>query len=137
MHLTSLGDRSFTTLPRVTTRAAAIAAACALALAAGGCGGDDDEPAAGAPDPNDKRAVALACIRDEQGLDARLEGEKSIQVDGSGGARIEFLLSGGEAEGRQFLGGAQGAEQIGPALLFVNDADDEQLEKIEGCLEDG
>ena len=125
------------TLTRVTTRAAAIAAAWALAVTAAGCGGDDDKPAAeGAPDPNDKRAVALACIRDDQGLDARLSGEKSIQVDGSGGARIEFLLSGGEAEGRQFLGGAQGAEQIGSALLFVNDADEEQLEKIEGCLQD-
>ena len=117
------------------TRLAAIAAACAAALAIAGCGGNDKEPAAeGAPDPNDKRAVALACIRDQEGLEARLSGEKSIQVDGVGGPRIEFLLSSGEAEGRQFLGGAQGAEQIGSALLFVNDADEEQLEKIEACL---
>ena len=119
------------------TRVAAIAAACAAALAMAACGGSDKEPAAkGAPDPNDKRAVALACIRDQEGLDARLDGEKSIQVDGVGGARIEFLLSGGEAEGRQFLGGAQGAEQIGSALLFVNDADEEQLKKVESCLAD-
>ena len=136
MHLTSLGERPFTTLPGVRTRPAAIAAAWALALAAGGCGGDDKATAEGEPDPNDKRAVAFACIRDDEGLDARLSGEKSIQVDGTGGPRIEFLLSGGEAEGRQFLGGAQGAEQIGSALLFVNDAGDEQLKKIEECLED-
>ena len=124
------------TLRRVTTRAATIAVACAL-IGGTGCGGSDSTPAAeGAPDPNDKRAVALACIRDEQGLDARLSGEKSIQVDGPGGARIEFLLSGGEAEGRQFLGGAQGAEQIGSARLFVNDAGEDQLEKVEACLQD-
>lgn len=125
------------TLRRVTTRAATIAAACALTIGGAGCGGSDSTPAAeGAPDPNDKRAVALACIRDDQGLDARLSGEKSIQVDGRGGARIEFLLSGGEAEGRQFLGGAEGAEQIGSALLFVNDAGEDQLEKVEACLQD-
>jgi hypothetical protein len=124
------------TLRRVTSRAATIAAACALVIVVGGCGGSGGDPAAeGAPDPNDKRAVALECIR-EEGLDARLSGEKSIQVDGPGGARVEFLLTGGEAEGRQFLGGAQGAEQIGSALLFVNEADEDQLEKVEECLED-
>ncbi len=122
------------TLPGVTTRAAL--AACALSLAVAGCGGESKPDAGGAPDPNDKRAIALACIRDEQGLEARLSGERAIQVDGPGGARIEFLLSGGEAEGRQFLGGAQNAEQIGSALLFVNQAGEEQLTKVETCLED-
>ncbi|HEV2724555.1 MAG TPA: hypothetical protein VGV10_07965 [Thermoleophilaceae bacterium] len=121
----------------MTTRAAALAAACALSLAVAGCGAEGKSEAGGAaPDPNDKRAVALACIRDEQGLEARLSGEKAIQVDGPGGARIEFLLSSGEAEGRQFLGGAQNAEQIGSALLFVNQAGEEQLTKVETCLED-
>ena len=118
----------------MTTRAAACAAACALTLTFAGCG-SESKPAAGGPDPNDKRAVALACIRDE-GLPARLAGEKSIEVDGTGGPRVEFLLSSGEAEGKQFQGGAQGAEQIGSALLFVNAASEEQLKKIETCLED-
>ncbi len=116
------------------TRAAAFTAACAFALTSAGCGSESKSGKAG-PDPNDKRAVALACIRDEQGLPARLSGQKSIQVDGPGGPRVEFLLSGGEAEGRQFQGDAQGAEQIGSALLFVNQADDEQLKKLETCLE--
>ena len=114
------------------TRAVVAVAACALALTAG-CG-SDDKPVPAGVDRNDKRAVALACIRDD-GLEARLAGEKSIQVDGPGGARIEFLLSSGEAEGRQFLGGAQGAEQIGSALLFVNASSEEELKKIETCLE--
>ena len=114
------------------TRAVAAAAACALALAAG-CG-SDDKPIPAGVDKNDKRAVALACIKAD-GLDARLSGDKAIDVDGREGARIEFLLSSGEAEGRQFLGGAQGAEQIGSALLFVNAASEEDLKKIETCLE--
>jgi len=115
------------------TRSAAFASACALALASAGCG-TSSKPGKG-PDPNDKRAVALGCIRDEQGLPARLTGQKSIQVDGPGGPRIEFLLSNGEAEGRQFQGDAQGAEQIGSALLFVNQGNDDQLKKLETCLE--
>jgi hypothetical protein len=116
------------------TRAVACGLACALALGGIGCG-SQSKPAAGGPNPNDKRAVALACIRDQQGLDAHLTGQKSIKVDGAGGPRVEFLLSGGEAEGRQFQGDAQGAEQIGSALLFVNAANDDQLKKIETCLE--
>ena len=50
-----------------------------------------------------------------------LVGEQSIQVDGPGGPRVEFFVSSGEAEARQFQGEAQGAEQVGAALLFVND----------------
>ena len=33
---------------------------------------------------------------------------------------IEFFVSSGEAEAQQFQGEAQGAEQVGAALLFVN-----------------
>lgn len=117
-----------------TQRLPALTAACALALTYAGCG-TESKPASGAPNPNDKRAVALSCIRDEQGLPARLTGQKSIQVDGPGGPRIEFLLSSGEAEGRQFQGGAQSAEQIGSALLFVNQASEDDLKKLETCLE--
>ena len=112
-------------------------AALALALAAPGCSSDD--PITGGeegPDPNDKRAVALECITGEAGLEARNTGEKSIQVDGPGGPRIEFFVTGGEAESYQFKGLAQAAEQIGPSLLFVNQGTDEDLEKIETCLEE-
>lgn len=106
---------------------------CALALAGGGCG--SSEPATGdEPDPNDKRAVALDCFTNDAGLDAELVGEQSIQVAGPGGPRVEFLLSTGEAESLQFQGEAQGAEQVGPALLFVNDGSDEVLKSLEDCL---
>ena len=120
-------------------RRSAAAAACAAALALAACGGSDEAARPGgkgqAPDPNDKRAVALDCIVNEEQLPARLVGEQSIQV-GAGGPRIEFLISGGEAEGRQFQGDAQGAEQIGSTLLFLNDGTEDQLEKLERCLDD-
>lgn len=117
------------------TRPATVAAACVLALAAAGCGSGGNSPAEG-PNPNDKRAVALTCIREEQGLQARFAGEKSIQVNGIGGPRVEFFVTSGEAEGKQFQGGAQAAEHIGAALLFVNQASEEQLMKVETCLGD-
>ena len=78
---------------------------------------DDNGSSGGGPDPNDKRAVALNCITNREGLDARLVGEKSIQVDGPSGPRAEFFVSSGEAEALQFQGDAQGAQQIGAALL--------------------
>jgi hypothetical protein len=116
-------------------RTTASIVACALALAASGCGigGDDDSIRNAGPNPNDKRGVALSCIKGED-VPATLIGEKSIQVDGPTGPRIEFFVSSGEAEARQFQGEAQGAEQVGAALLFVNQGNDEVLKKIEDCL---
>jgi hypothetical protein len=116
----------------MTARAIALAAACALSVFAAGCGGDGG--GGGGDDAADKRGVAFGCITREKGMDARLEGDKAIQVEGRNGPRVEFFVSSGEAEARQFQGEAQGAEQIGVALLFVNRASDEDLESIEDCL---
>jgi hypothetical protein len=114
----------------------ASAVACAAAVAASGCGGggDDDAIRQAGPNPNDKRSVALACITREKELPARLVGEKSIELEGPDAPRIEFFVSSGEAEARQFRGEAQEAEQVGAALLFVNGGSDEVLLKVEQCL---
>jgi hypothetical protein len=114
----------------------ASAVACAAALSASGCGGggDDDAIRQAGPNPNDKRSVALACITRQKEVPARLVGEKSIQVEGPDGPRVEFFVSSGEAEALQFQGKGQGAEQVGAALLFVNGGNDEVLEKLEDCL---
>ena len=111
--------------------ARALIALAALALA--GCGNDDDAIRNAGPNPNDKRGVALACIQGA-GVPAGLAGEKSIQVEGADAPRIEFFVSSGEAEARQFQGEGQGAEQVGAALLFVNGGADDVLEKVENCL---
>ena len=115
------------------TRLSTVIAAGTLCLVAVGCG-SSNEPPGDEVDINDKRAVALRCITEQEGLEARLVGEKSIQVGGPSGARVEFFFSTGEAESLQFKGQAQGAEHIGSSLLFVNQAPDEELEKLERCL---
>ena len=113
----------------------------AIALSAfllAACGSDSGDSGGAGPNPNDKRAVALDCIVNTKGIDAELTGDNAIQVgsDPDTEPRIEFFVTSGEAEGRQFQGNAQGAEHIGNALLFVREADDDLLEEIEGCLQD-
>lgn len=138
----------------MTTRPILLAAICTLAVA-GGCGDDDGPPsskqttaptdasAVGTTAPTtptatlaleDKRGVALACIRDEKGIDARPIGAKGIQIGDTGGPRIDFFQSSLEAEGEQFEGRAEGAEQIGAALLYVREAPEQLLLDLEACL---
>jgi len=149
----------------MTTRATLLAALCALA-AATGCADDDGPPssqqkpagdtvAITAPGetaptpgpqttlaPEDKRGIALACIRDEKGIDATPVGDKGIEVSadtpsgGTGGedSRIDFFQSSLEAEGEQFEGRAEGAEQIGAALFYVRELSEQTLVDIEDCL---
>lgn len=152
----------------MTTRATLLAALCAL-VAASGCGDDDGPPSsqqkavgdtnvaitapgetAPAPGPQttlapeDKRGVALACIRDEKGIAAEPVGDKGIAIgsaDPSGGtggktSRIDFFQSSLEAEGEQFEGRAEGAEQVGAALFYVRELPEETLVEIEDCLND-
>jgi hypothetical protein len=141
----------------MTTRVALLAALCALLVAAG-CGDDDGPPSsqqtrsadpnglgttsdstapapAGEPAPEDKRGIALQCIRDEKGIDARPVGDKGIQVGpGDDGPKIDFFQSSLEAEGEQFEGRAEGAAQIGAALLYVREGPEDQLTALEECL---
>jgi hypothetical protein len=145
----------------MTTRATLLAALCALAVAPG-CGDDDGPPSsqqkpagdtnvaitapgetAPAPGPattlapEDKRGVALACISDEKGIDAEAVGDKGITIDAAGkDSRIDFFQSSLEAEGEQFEGRAEGAEQIGAALFYVRELPEETLIEIEDCLND-
>ena len=115
------------------------ATCCALLLAVAGCGASNDptKPGSDGPDPNDKRAVALQCITEEEGLEAQTSGDKSIQVGlQPGGPRVEFFLSTGEAESQQFKGEAQDAEQVGAALIFIGQGSEEELASLEKCLQD-
>lgn len=127
----------------MTARALLPVALCAaLVPFASGCGDSAGPPpssgrAATPPPPasEDKRGIALACIRDRQGIEAQAIGAKEIQVGpGEEGPRILFFQSSLEAEARQFEGGAEGAEQIGAALLYVREAPEQQLIDLEECL---
>jgi hypothetical protein len=125
------------------------ALACGLAATVSACGSSTgrapqnpvaETPSATttAPEPSnvnrgDKRGPALGCIH-AKGIDAVTAGEKSIQVEGPDGPRIDFFQSSLEAEGEQFEGNGEGAEQIGAALLYVRGADDNLLNSLELCL---
>ena len=105
-------------------------------LALAGCSGANGGAQNANVDPNDKRAVALACM-EEKRIDARPEGKDVIQVgDRRTGPRIQFYLSTGAAETTQFKGEAQGAEQIENALMYVREGDERLLEELEGCVAD-
>jgi hypothetical protein len=107
-----------------------------LGLAA--CGSNDAGPA---EDESDTRAVVLACLTEEKGIEAREEGDDEIVLNGAeDGPRMRFYLTAGEAEAAAFEGKGEGAEQIGAALLFVEpevrEETEELLEDIEECLSD-
>jgi hypothetical protein len=103
-----------------------------LALLAS-CGSDDAAPVG---DDSDLRAVALACLTEEHGIDARMDGDDEIELGGAAsGTRIRFFLTAGEAEATAFEGGGEGAEQIGSALLFVSPEVRPETEEILGDVE--
>jgi hypothetical protein len=107
----------------------ALIAVCALAL--GACGGAKE-----GPESNDKRDVALDCLKRDKGLDARLDGEDAIQVgDPRTGPRLRFFITRGQAEAEQFEGRAEGTLASGSALIYVRNNSDELLEKVEDCID--
>ena len=76
----------------------------------------------------------LKCIRDH-GFSAVEVGATSIQVGQSpAGPTIRFLPTPGAATAAQIYGQAQGAEVIGAALLYPNQASSRELSAIEVCL---
>jgi hypothetical protein len=107
-------------------RAAAFLATL-IALPIAGCGAPD-ERASGGYDP---RAPVVVCLR-EEGVPARRADGIAVLARG---VRIDFLTTPGAAEARQISGRAQGAEQIGRALVWVGRAPDELLETIEECVD--
>ena len=107
-----------------------------VAAASSGCG-LTSSTSSSSSDPNDKRATALLCLKDDKNVPAHLIGTDSIQVDGSAnGPRIRFFLTSGEAAAQQFLGQGEGAEQIKSALLFTRKGSADMLQSTEECLAD-
>jgi hypothetical protein len=107
-----------------------------LVAALAGCGSSDAGPS---QDDSDKRAVALECLTQDKGVNARLGPNDTILLDGGEKApRIQFFLTADEALSAQFEGRGEGAEQIGAALLFVKpeirEHSEEMLEDVENCL---
>jgi hypothetical protein len=131
-------------------RSAKLAAVCALtALALTACG-STTKPEAGqvrvtAGEPagrgvvDDPRAKHMKCLQQHhiavvttvKGAD-RLPGMQ-IGIPPAGPS-VTFEPTPGAAQQAQISAGAQGAEVIGSALLFPNQASDSELKVIEDCL---
>ena len=123
--------------PRVAT-----AAVCLAALAASACG-SAVKPATGSRGQIDYPATAKAnridCIADHHlpvqkvGLNELLIGPQPA------GPRVVFAPTEGAAQGDQISGQSQlqGAEVIGGALLYPDQAPDKELGAIENCLSKG
>jgi hypothetical protein len=107
-------------------RAAALAAGVAT-LPAVGCGAPDERT----PGIYDPRVPVVTCLRDA-GVPAHRVEPIAIVADG---VRIDFLATPGAAEARQIAGAAQGAEQIGRALVWVDGAPDRLLATVEECVD--
>jgi hypothetical protein len=98
-----------------------------------GCG-TDHGVGDGSYDPRDSRIQCFA----KQGLPAHKAGQSDVIVTppGQRSLRVFFAATPGEAEALSVGARAQGAEQLGRALLYVGNAPEPLLTKLEGCLDD-
>jgi hypothetical protein len=114
-------------------------ALAALSLAA--CG-STAKPVAGTPQAaiksrqgvDDPRTKHLKCIRQDH-LVVVPVGGTGLQVGTPpSGPTITFEPTPGAAQALQIAGKVTGAEVIGSALLYANQASDSELQKVEDCL---
>ena len=131
----------------LTARRLAVPVALA-ALAATGCGAVNVHPTGPAGSPRlvsrgkvDSQLTDirnhLACLRGAH-LDVQVLSPIKLQVDSApSGPTVMFTPTAGAAQAAQIDGNAQGAEAIGPALLYPNQGSPAELTSIEGCLDQG
>ena len=88
-------------------------------------------------DPRTAKSDRVQCMRAKR-LPVQEVGATSMQIGAPpDGARVVFEPTPGAAQGVQIQGEAQGAEVIGSALLYPNQAPADQLGSIEACLAQG
>ena len=106
-------------------------------LAIAGCGSED--AGGGNVDQSDTPGVALACLQ-EHDIQATRTGQDDNELVLDDGPKIKFYITADEAIAEQFRGRAEGAEQIGTALLFIDPEtskkNDDILHDVETCLAD-
>ena len=130
-----------------SAKLAALAGAAAVVLSA--CG-SSAKPLAGTvhpsatpisrgriDDPRTTKNNHLACLRQAH-LPAVKVGSTGLQVGSlPAGPTIDFAPTPGIAQGDAIRNQTPGAEVIGSALLYPNQASDRELKKIEDCLTKG
>ncbi|MGI8428762.1 MAG: hypothetical protein ACR2OB_05530 [Solirubrobacteraceae bacterium] len=88
-------------------------------------------------DPRTARSDHIKCLQQAH-LPVVKVGTSELQLGPPpAGPTIDFAPTPGTAQGRQIDGSAQGAEVIGGALLYPNQASDAELGTIETCLAKG
>lgn len=108
----------------------------ALALSACGVTANKPNGRGTVADPR-TQAGRLDCLRSHH-LPVTEVGAAGLQVGQPRiGPTIRFTPSPGAAQGDQIEGLAQGAEVIGSALLYPNQASDAELKVVEDCVAQG
>lgn len=125
---------------------AALSSLAAIALSA--CGAVAVHPAAPVAgsrlvsrgqidDPRTTKNNHVQCLRSHH-LPVQEIGLTKLQIDTPpAGPRVVFTPSAGSAQGMQIQGATQGAEVIGSALLYPDQASDTELKDVETCLAQG
>ena len=122
-----------------------VAGLAALALSA--CG-SSPKPEAGTPaaiatnhqNIDDARKKHLTCLHQEHVAARRviIDGLRGIQIGvRPTGPTVQFQPTPGAAQYKQIAGQSQGAEVIGSALLYPNQAASKLLSKVETCVAQG
>jgi hypothetical protein len=121
---------------------AKLAVAVALAALSLSACGSTAKPVAGTPQAaiksrqgvDDPRTKHLKCIRQDH-LVVVPVGATGLQVGTPpSGPTINFEATPGAAQALQLEGKVTGAEVIGSALLYPNQASDSELQQVEDCL---
>ncbi|MDQ6834692.1 MAG: hypothetical protein M3016_00715 [Actinomycetota bacterium] len=86
---------------------------------------------------DDPRKVRIQCLRDEH-VPVQQFSHTWLQVGAQpSGPTIHFAPTPGAAQEDQISGAVQGAEVIGSALLYPNQAPDGLLSRVEACVAKG
>lgn len=125
-----------------------LALACAFAaLSLSACGGYKNNPPAGSiattatsagrAKLDDPRSKHLSCLQDHK-IPFQEVGATGLQIGSPpAGPTVQFAPTPGAAQYAQISGQAPGAEVVGSALLFPNQASDHLLSTVESCLAKG
>ena len=133
---------------RLATSRLVSSAIVALALLLAGCGAVKVQPTTPAgsstlasrgkvDSPLTNMRNHLGCLRDGH-LPVQVTSATTLQVgEPPSDATILFRATTGASQADQVEGNAQGAEVIGPALVYPHQASDADLDRIEDCLAQG
>jgi hypothetical protein len=122
---------------------AKVALACALCAFLLTACGTAKKPEAGTIAPtattagyaklDDPRVKHVKCL-EQHHVPVREVGGTQLQIDAPGRPAVQFEPTPGAAQAAQFTGQVTGAEVIGSALLYPNQASDKLLQVVEDCM---